>query len=1273
MPPRSSLPGGDDASEPAFLAKEASDGAWAAQLDGLLRLPWRIEVWAEWTRPAGSFSGPGGTVVGVSTLTSLAAIGVPVPAHERPGRSFSGDIDGIDLRIVGSVSGSSALARGERGGGGGQAGSVTKDGTAGGGGGGAVGTFSSSYDTSVGGSLTNADRADGDANNWRRGNDVDGPSSSTRHHPGSSTSASSSSPYPAGASSASAQARQVVSMRMEVPVDAFVDLSAFSREVDAADPDGPGAVPTGAEASTDVSNSSGRAQQQQQSKRRSTRAPHSPPNPCDGFIKGVCIDSQGSPAPFALPPHAKIRAALFCGVHAVSQLGEIPLSALQRSAGTGADDGSGGHSDVIRRTVSGSSLASGIATGTGYHTPSSHTAQSSAAAAHSSATSAVYADTDSLLLQLANTSGWDDPPASVQAAAATAAKGAGSSSNSGAQPYRRTNGGGDDHGYGHRSRSRATRGRTEAELDSIIEDLVEQQQQQQQQAGGGGRRGRGAAAYMASQSPLGLDELEYGDLNEGAVGGGEGRGRGGRSDVDFEPLGMAIPRDEHDTIEDAPQRLRRRNAAALGCLALPTSKRHANAWALDAGLLEVDGPLPQAAAATTTTGGNSGGSGVAAPPVTEVLSITGGPAGTQLAGTCALADLVSGGPEATTTVVSGTVVDTHAPAQVVESLVRTGAERHAYWHGCDVDEATAEGPGADGGDQYATDSDVSVRSVSQLMLPTPVGFTPTSAAVTSAPAGTGLRPSRSSADLPAAEESAASAAAAAPPAPIPPRRALRQPPAVTVAAPTAQAGNNNNNSGTGTSALAGAVGAAVGVGAKHSVISREPSSVFAAGGRAEAFSGSAAAADGASFQYANSMPQPSGGASGSGAASNTRRRGSAAGPSLPALSGDVRFSRCPPGSPVRFNFIVNGLSGSPQLESVEFGFALLPRLPHSSPLRPTLYECLAATRRGASLLEKAGHVDALLAVAFGPAAVSGRECTATHEDASDAEDDEGEVAEGVLLQRRAALLALAQIGSSLHGYTAVLRRCHDFTLRVDAAARGLCLQRDITSTITPASAHSASGRSDATDRSPWHELRAVPHPHDDVALRQTATLCLALLARHARGFDDVTVLGWIASPPAAPPDGLTATSLPSLVVVPQLPVTAYTLVTPSTSSSNSASAPSAVFADDLSLERSFLYEPRLPPRKPEWEGILSKVCELASRISQRDARSFLLRRKNEAPEVFASSGLYAHVHALLSRYTMSLPVRRFVHALFDRVSFSDKAWEGICEVPSSPPAAPQQA
>jgi rapamycin-insensitive companion of mTOR len=83
---------------------------------------------------------------------------------------------------------------------------------------------------------------------------------------------------------------------------------------------------------------------------------------------------------------------------------------------------------------------------------------------------------------------------------------------------------------------------------------------------------------------------------------------------------------------------------------------------------------------------------------------------------------------------------------------------------------------------------------------------------------------------------------------------------------------------------------------------------------------------------------------------------------------------------------------------------------------------------------------------------------------------------------------------------------------------------------------------------------------------------------------------------------------------------------------------------------------RIAPLRADQEAILSRICELSSRITQREARAVLLKIKTERPETFAASALFARCHALLSAYTFSLPVRRFLHALFDRVSFSDRAW-----------------
>lgn len=83
---------------------------------------------------------------------------------------------------------------------------------------------------------------------------------------------------------------------------------------------------------------------------------------------------------------------------------------------------------------------------------------------------------------------------------------------------------------------------------------------------------------------------------------------------------------------------------------------------------------------------------------------------------------------------------------------------------------------------------------------------------------------------------------------------------------------------------------------------------------------------------------------------------------------------------------------------------------------------------------------------------------------------------------------------------------------------------------------------------------------------------------------------------------------------------------------------------------------RLPPAKGDAEIVLARVAELASRIAQRDARTALLALRSRSPDTFASAALLARTHAILARYAFALPVRRFVHGLFDRVTGSDRSW-----------------
>jgi len=237
------------------------------------------------------------------------------------------------------------------------------------------------------------------------------------------------------------------------------------------------------------------------------------------------------------------------------------------------------------------------------------------------------------------------------------------------------------------------------------------------------------------------------------------------------------------------------------------------------------------------------------------------------------------------------------------------------------------------------------------------------------------------------------------------------------------------------------------------------------------------------------------------------------------------------------------------------------------------------------------------------------------------------------------------------------------------------------------------------------DFMAVPEPDDDTALRMTSLQVMNILAHHQELSSQIfTILGWSSNSSSA-----SSVSSSSTILVPQVPVTAYTLLPRSSSVfdnddpynfSLSTNKPYDTMLqnrriDDVQVKVNttqdtdsptidyptpFLHSSTLPVLPTMnisltssnfsnvvssmstsgtnniYEIILYRIVDLASRITQKEARTALLKLKNEKPDAFASSALYAHVHALLSRYTLSLPVRRFIHNLFDRVSFSDRAW-----------------
>jgi hypothetical protein len=254
---------------------------------------------------------------------------------------------------------------------------------------------------------------------------------------------------------------------------------------------------------------------------------------------------------------------------------------------------------------------------------------------------------------------------------------------------------------------------------------------------------------------------------------------------------------------------------------------------------------------------------------------------------------------------------------------------------------------------------------------------------------------------------------------------------------------------------------------------------------------------------------------------------------------------------------------------------------------------------------------------------------------------------------------------------------------------------------------------------PLLRFSAVRDPLDDVGLRPAAMHALATLASgHPTGYAQVVTLGWC--PPTPPPGAMlraagspaaallpfgalpsaggasglvtsylqqslhaaaapgagsgagaaqpwpqtqqqftavTVSERASLVLPPQVLRASYALALQAPQDAAASATAESLLDDTGGGEDAFLAAERLPPMRPEWQPVLARIGELSARLTQREARSALARMRAERPELFGSPGLYAHVHALLSRYTLTLPVRRFIHAQFERVSFSDRAWD----------------
>ena len=956
-------------------------------------------------------------------------------------------------------------------------------------------------------------------------------------------------------------------------------------------------------------------------------------------------------------------------------------------------------------------------------------------------------------------------------------------------------------------------------------------------AGGGRRRGmRGRGGLLEGQ----VEDLS---MLLGGGSGGEGASAGGTPiDGAFAgDMSLGAPLDDHDRLDDAAGRLRRRNAASVCSLALPVTRRNAHLWAADAGMVETDAPTTAALAApstaSTTAGGGvvtaGGGGGYGGRPravsLTDVLSISGGPAGAAPSFASRLPDYLSGGPEANSVVVPSTLLGSHSAAGAAASI-RAAVERHAPTARCDVSTAPLwllrQGGGAHiqgGGEAEGGIYSRGAAGLSSTSFPSASAH---ASMTLMAQRGGGRAQSPAEAPSPIQSEdsgvgmlllsgggAAAAAVAAASvfgaagsatgPRPSPTvsatsgggggitdQQQLQQQhrhwrgafapshiaPTDDEAAVSVNAAGGSSSSGAISAKLAPPrstapvtdVTAAVqqqtsGSSRQHGhhLHTSPPPAAPRSESRLKERDRTASAA--AAATTTSSTASPASSILSSTSTTNHGQQQQQLHPHSPLLlpaaaspapyssgggGGDGRHTvyHTIPGSPVRFTLSAEDAPGAPlRLEAVEFGFVLLPRLAILAPQgTPDPLGQLGRTKVGARFLRGSGYIQALAAVAFAqpplrqrssksssregeagvpssllasqpsaasaaswksggaarasgaatfgaaaPAAASSRSLhaaaspssslfhgTGGHPDGDDNDVDalhlRGKARASALLQRRAALMSLAAIGSSPSGYDELLRAMPDFCLRVDAAARGLVLLLE----LNRGGARVGPSTTSLT-------CSVVPDAEDDVSTRAAAMTAVGLLASHPRGHKDMHTLGWavgncLGAPTESPypstraggGSGSGAMGM-GLIAIPQLPLTGYALLddptAPTISSPGTADAaatpvfPPSAPLDDCDSPAAFLHAARLPARKPEWEPLLTRVGELSSRITQREARTALLRAKVDRPDLFASAGLYMHVHAMLSRYTMVLPVRRFVHALFDRVSFGDRGWEAAYE------------
>ncbi|KAI8999819.1 Rapamycin-insensitive companion of mTOR, N-term-domain-containing protein [Gaertneriomyces semiglobifer] len=91
----------------------------------------------------------------------------------------------------------------------------------------------------------------------------------------------------------------------------------------------------------------------------------------------------------------------------------------------------------------------------------------------------------------------------------------------------------------------------------------------------------------------------------------------------------------------------------------------------------------------------------------------------------------------------------------------------------------------------------------------------------------------------------------------------------------------------------------------------------------------------------------------------------------------------------------------------------------------------------------------------------------------------------------------------------------------------------------------------------------------------------------------------------------------------------------------------------------YTVQPPIPPESFDATAleILKSVGNMSNHILANAASKALSRMRHECPKYFSSVDLYIEVFAMLSVYHFRLSARRFIHELFERVSFADDRFE----------------